>query len=56
MAILVYSSGISGGSVDAIVSASSYVKYAIGMRLTKQPLYWRHEEERRKYMYAMRNG
>lgn len=53
MAILVYSSGISGGSVDAIVSASRYVKYAIGMRLTKQPLYWRLENEKRKYMHAM---
>ena len=53
MAILVYSSGVSGGSADAIVNASRYVKYAIGMRLTKQPVYWRLADEKRKYMHAM---
>lgn len=53
MAILIYSSGISGGSADAIVGASRYVNCGIGMRLTKKPVYWRLEDGKRKYMYAM---
>lgn len=53
MAILVYSAGVSGGSAFSIVSASEHINYAIGMRLSKKPLYWRLEDDRRILMHAV---
>ena len=53
MAILIYPGGISGGSADNIVRASKLINYAIGMRATKKPLYWRIENDRRVRMHAI---